>query len=86
MPSEWTNIAEDAKARTWGRGPRCAVQELLSHLPAEAAEEVGKALENREVSNTGLFRAIRARMGDSPFVPSLFSIGNHRRGNCRCSR
>lgn len=82
MPSEWTNLAEDAKGRTWGRGPRCQVQELLNHLPGEAADEVEKTLADSTVSNTGLFRAIRARLGES--APSLWSIGNHRRGNCRC--
>jgi hypothetical protein len=81
---DMTGLADEARAKAGHRGPRCQVQELLNYLPGEAAEHVEQALADKTLTNPGIYRALRARMGDSPYVPSQFSIGNHRRGNCRC--
>ena len=81
---DWSNLAVEAKAL--GRGPRCQVESLLNHLSDSDAEKVEKALGNKELSTPGLLRAIRKRLGDSPYVPSKWSIANHRRGECRCGR
>jgi hypothetical protein len=83
---DMSGLEEDAQARTGGRGPTCQVSALLNYLPGDAAEHVEKALANPDITSTGLFRAIRDRMGDSRWTPSIWSIGNHRRGNCRCGR
>lgn len=81
---DMSGLSDEARASAGHRGPRCSVQELLNYLPGEAAEHVEKALADPTLTNPGIFRALKNRLGDSPYVPSKFSIGNHRRGNCRC--
>lgn len=82
--SDFEGLTEQARDSSWGPGPRCQVHQLLQFLPGEDAEHVEKALADIKVTNTGLHRALQSRMGDSPWIPSIWSIGNHRRGNCRC--
>ncbi len=82
--NDMSGLVEEAQAKTGGRGPRCQVAILLDNLPEVAAERVRQALDNPTVTNTGLARVLRQRVGDT--APSIWSIGNHRRGNCRCGR
>lgn len=81
---DMTGLADEARAQAGRRGRTCQVQALLNHLPGEAAEVVERVLGDTLVSTTGLHRALRTRLGDDPYLPSLWSLGNHRRGNCRC--
>ena len=80
---DWSNLADEASKL--GPGPRCQVQDLLNFLPGEQAEKVEKALANKDLTHTGLHRAIKSRLADPSHLPSMWSIGNHRRGNCRCA-
>lgn len=85
--NDWSKIAEEARAATAGPGIRCQVEALLKHLGAEDAGSLVDALSDEGLTHAGIFRAIRSRLGTThPLTPSLWSIGNHRRGNCRCGR
>lgn len=82
---DWSDLADEAQAL--GQGPRCQVEILLNHLSDSDAEKVRTALANKDLTNPGLRRAIERRLGDSsPYAPSKWSIGNHRRKDCRCWR
>lgn len=82
--SDWSNLAEDARARTGEPGPRCGVEAFLNGLPVPARLEAEAALADRSLTNTGLFRAFRVLAGDGS--PGSWSISNHRVGGCRCGR
>jgi len=79
--SDWSNLAEDARARTGQPGPRCAVEKFLNGLSADDRKAVEGALADKTLTNSGLARVLRARGG-----PGSWSISNHRVGGCRCSR
>lgn len=81
--SDWSNLADEARDESRGPGPGCSVQNLLNSLPAEESADFEKVLNDPTVTHTGLSRALRRRLG--AVAPSLFSVGNHRRGNCRCN-
>lgn len=82
--SDWSNLADEARARTGEPGPRCGVEIFLAATPAHARLEAEAALADRELSSVGLFRTLRALAG--PDAPSSWSISNHRAGKCRCGR
>lgn len=84
--SEWADFPQDARSMAKARGPKCQVSGLLKLLPRADAKEVEHALADETITSAGIFRAIRSRMGDSPWAPSLWSVANHRRGNCACRR
>lgn len=80
--SDWSTLAEEADSHNRGPGPKCQVHKLLASLDADGAAEVQRVLDNKDVTTAGISRALRSRLGNK--APSMFSIGNHRRGNCRC--
>lgn len=82
---DWSTLSQEARRRVVTSGPRCQVGLLLEHLDEESAGYLREALADRGLRGTSLHLAIRKKLGsDSSFVPSLWSVGNHRRGNCRC--
>ncbi|MEU8683172.1 hypothetical protein [Streptomyces sp. NPDC048611] len=84
MSSEWDDLEAEARAATEDRGQRCAVDVFLSSLLPYDADIVRGVLANPGISNTGLHRAFRKRAGDA--APSAWSIGRHRREDCRCTK
>lgn len=82
--SEWSSLEAEARKRTKEAGPRCAVEVFLRHLDAADRREVEKVLGNPSLTTVGIQRAVSGLIGMS--APSGWSIGNHRRGKCRCGR
>lgn len=82
--TEWSSLEEEAKKRTRQVGPRCAVEVFLSHLHPEDVRAIEKVLSNPNLTTAGIQRAISDHLG--LIAPTVWSIGNHRRGNCRCNR
>jgi hypothetical protein len=82
--NDWSNFDTEVKSHVSGRGPRCQVSAMLADLPDAARKPVAKVLADRDgYTNSAIARALRERLGIT--APSLFSISNHRRGNCRCA-
>jgi hypothetical protein len=82
--SDWSNLAENARAATGEPGPRCAVEKLLNTIYREDRETVEALLADRGIPSTGIQRVLLGSYGS--VAPSLWSISNHRAGKCRCSR
>lgn len=83
--TEWSSLAAEAKSESRRPGPKCQVKDLYESLPAADAEQLDKVLADKAITNPGIHRALVRRLGTEN-SPSLFSIGNHRRGNCRCEQ
>lgn len=81
--TEWSSLEAEARKRTRERGPRCAVEVFLSHLSTSTRRLVAQTLMDPNLTTVGIQRAIAAKSLDAP---SEWSIRNHRRGKCRCSR
>lgn len=81
--AEWKAFESKARGQSGPTGKRCGVALFLETLDPEGVAAVKKALANRDVSAAGLERALIEELGSSP---SKWSIGNHRRGDCRCNR
>lgn len=79
---DWSNFDQEVKSQLSTRGPRCSIRLMLDDLPADARAAVGRALADKGLTNSAIHRALRERLGDR--TPSLFSVSNHRRGNCAC--
>lgn len=76
-----SDLADQARANAGQPGPRCQVEIFLGGLDEESAQEVVHLLATPDLTNPGIVQALRLVMGGSP---SEWSVGNHRRGNCRC--
>lgn len=84
--SDWSGITNEARSLTARRGPTCGVAVFLAEVvPASQVAAVVEALANPGLSNPGLYRAFVKRVGEEK-APRQFAIGNHRRGNCACTR
>lgn len=83
--TEWSSLEAEARKRTREVGPRCAVEVFLSHLEPKDRRKVEKVLGNPSLTTVGIQRGLLVLDGESA-IPSEWSIGNHRRGKCRCSR
>jgi GTP-sensing pleiotropic transcriptional regulator CodY len=82
--SDWSDFGTEVKTHTLARGPKCSVSLMLERLPDDARISVNRVLADRHgVTNSAIAKALRERLGEN--APSLFSISNHRRGNCRCA-
>lgn len=82
--ADWSDLETEARKRTRECGPRCQIEVFLSHQDDYIRRQVVAALENPNLTTVGIHRAVAALTGD--FLPSAWSIGNHRRGKCRCGR
>lgn len=82
--SDWSTLTRDVGAYKSRPGPVCSVKRMLESLTAADRETVEGALSNPALSTTGLAKAFRDRMGVE--APSKFTVGNHRREQCSCSR
>ncbi len=80
---DWSAFGTDVKRHVTGRGPKCRIAVLLDDLNADDRGHVEAVLANRGISNSAIQRALRERLGED--APGLFSVSNHRRGNCRCA-
>lgn len=78
----WEAFELDAMASAPQRGPKCRVGLFLEGLPAEGRQAVEKALANRSLTVPGIRSALADRV--EGIVPSIWSMQNHRRGQCRC--
>jgi len=78
----WSNFGAEVRDQALPKGPSCGVGRLLRGLHPEAREEIEKALGDGNLSTTAIHRALRTRLGQG--APSAWTLGNHRRGNCRC--
>lgn len=79
---DWSKFEEEVRSHVIPRGPKCAVGRMLDRLPEEAQAAVGRALDDRGLTNSAIHRALSDRLGGE--APSLFSISNHRRSYCQC--
>lgn len=84
--TDWSGLEAEARKRTRECGPRCAVEVFLSHQDDYIRRQVTAAIENPNLTTVGIHRAVSALTGHAPYAPSVWSIGNHRRGNCRCNK
>lgn len=82
--SEWSNLAEEVKAHRSRPGPVCSVKRMLESLAPEDRVQVVEALANPAYSTTGLAKTFRSKLGNE--APSMFTVGNHRREQCGCTR
>jgi hypothetical protein len=82
--SDWSNLAEDARARTGEPGPRCGVETFLNRLDGEDRRQIEAVLDDHGIASTGLRRTLREAWGS--VAPGAWSISNHRAGKCRCGR
>lgn len=80
----WSAFEGEVKQRVHPKGTVCSVGALLDSLHDEARGIVEATLSNPRLPATAIHRALRARVGDD--APSAWSVGNHRRGYCRCGR
>lgn len=66
-------------------GPKCRVAEFLEGLSlTPEARTRSEEWIRGPYGHAGVHRALFGQWGDD--APSLWSIGNHRRGRCRCGR
>lgn len=84
--SDWKTFGSDVKeqAKAVQRGPRCSLGALLENSEPEAREVLQAVLDDRSNTHAAIARAMRNRLGDD--APGMFTVSNHRRGNCLCSR
>lgn len=84
--SDWKTFGSDVKeqAKAVQRGPRCGLGVLLENSEPRIREILQKVLEDRSNTHSAITRALRNLLGDD--APGLFTVSNHRRGNCLCSR
>lgn len=81
--TDWSDLETEARKRTREVGPRCQVEVFLSHQDEGARWALEDALKDPNLTTVGIQRALTAIASDAP---GLWSIGNHRRRKCRCSR
>lgn len=80
--SEWETFGDDAGAKS-NLGRRCGVAIMLEQcIPAEHRDAVRRHIEDPAYQTNSVARALRDRLGDK--APGRQSVGNHRRGVCRC--
>jgi hypothetical protein len=84
--SKWAGFQEEVKreGREVQRGPRCGLGVLLEESAPEARKVLQDVLDDRKNTHTAIARALRKRLGDE--APGQFTVSNHRRGQCLCSR
>lgn len=78
----WSTFGTEVRSRVSQRGPRCGVALMLDDLPDNAQAAVRRALTDRAITTTAIQDGLKVR-GVAP-LPSLFTLGNHRRGRCKC--
>lgn len=83
--SSWSNLAGEARANSKHPGPKCQVKTLIDSLPPENAGHLTSALADHTLTIPALYRALQSRVDDA-VLPSPWTLGNHRRGNCACGR
>lgn len=82
--SGWDSFGDDAQANSGRTGSRCHVGQLLSTLDDEGRAAVVRAIGNRNLSASGISKALGERVGE--VAPKAHSISAHRRGECRCPK
>jgi len=80
--SEWDSLVDEAAGGSYSGGARCHVARMYEELPPEGLTPVRNAIKNPSISASSLARSLAKRLGDR--APKAHSIGNHRRGGCRC--
>lgn len=79
----WNDFETDVKAEQKQGGPKCTVCTLLERIGPEAAAQVGAALRNPDLTNSGIRRALGRRLdNDAYHIPTPWSLARHRRGEC----
>lgn len=82
MPT-WSDFGTEAGlASKKANRNQCTVARMLNSLPLDGRTAVLEALNNKTLTNPSIVSALRNRLG--PEAPSAWSVGNHRRGDCRC--
>ncbi|MFJ9848602.1 hypothetical protein [Streptomyces sp. NPDC101150] len=80
--SKWDDFVSEVERETFNRGPECTVKVFADGLDSDARTAVVNAMSNRKLTSSGIYRALRARVGD--IAPSAHTINRHRRGDCKC--
>ena len=84
-PTDWSGLADEAKAESRSHGPKCSVGILLENIhDLKIRKMVQDVIEDARISATAVQRALLKRLGDN--TPSAYSIRIHRRKDCRCSK
>lgn len=78
----WSDFGSEVREQALPKGPTCAVGRMLRGLHPEARQEIERVLGDPNLPTTAIHRALRTRLDRS--APSAWTIGNHRRGGCRC--
>lgn len=85
MEQRWETFESDVKSRTGGQGRRCHIARLADTLEPSAVAALDRALANKDLSASAIEKVLVRNVGRE-LAPSQWSIGNHRRGACRCNR
>lgn len=76
---DWDDFEAEASAPI--QRASCSVGALLASLDDATRRMVERTLDRPEVTTSGIYKALRARL-DS--VPSAFTLRRHRRKECSC--
>jgi len=79
----WSSFDGEVKGHQRHPGGKCQVSRLLEGLPDDGRRAVEKVLADDLLSAAAIEKALRERLGAAP---SRYSIANHRRKGCRCTR
>lgn len=80
---DWSTFEEDVKASARRRGPRCSVGVMLDGLEPPNRYAIEQVLDDRGFQVPAILKALAGRI-ENP--PSAWSLANHRRGKCGCTR
>lgn len=85
----WEDLEEDAKASIRSHGPQCSVAVMFEVIGeengSEAVASVLNALHNHRLTTASIHRALQTRV-ESDYLPSVYSLGRHRKHQCSCPK
>lgn len=82
--NDWSTFEEDVKSSARRRGPRCSVGVMLEALPPAGRSAVEAVLANPSFAIPAVGNALSRYIQTG--IPSPWSLANHRRGKCGCTR
>lgn len=88
QPGEWDSFEEDARSKSSQKGPRCGtalmLEDILDVHGPEAVMSVLRSLKNHRLTTASIHKALESRVPEG--LPSVYSLGRHRRGLCSCPK
>jgi hypothetical protein len=87
MSDDWGDLEAEAEAGTKPTHYVCSVGALIDFVGFQQSESARESLvatlKNYRLSTTSIRRALERRV-PAVMLPSAWSIGHHRRGQCSC--